>query len=162
MIQIGIHKDIVNEYEEKIIGGLSVRKLVACLVAFPLGAALAAIMSICWQASTDVAGLVVIAATIPIWYLGFFRPGGMDPEKYAELWFEHNFGTTKVFYRRENNARAAYLAQEERNKQNATPSKKERKRAAREPEWLGKPCGKELRRRRRAWKRRERASKVEA
>ena len=157
MIQIGIHKDIVNEYQEKIIGGLSVRKLIACLVAFPVGIAIAWIMSTCWQASTDVSGIVVILATIPIWYLGFFRPGGMDPEKYAELWFEHNFGNTKVFYRRDNNARAAYIAQAERNEKNASPSKKDKKRAVREPEWLGKPRGKELRRRRREWKRRQKA-----
>lgn len=154
MIQIGIHKDIVNEYQEKIIGGLSLRKLVACSVAFPLGIAIARIMTICWQASTDATGIVVIVATLPIWYLGFFRPHGMDPEKYAELWLEHNFGTTKTFYRSDNNARAAYLSQIERNEQNASPSKKERKRAEREPEWLGKPRGKELRRRRREWKRR--------
>lgn len=160
MIQIGIHKDIVNEYQEKIIAGLSLRKLAACAVAFPIGILVAFVMSTCWQASTDVAGIAVIVVTVPIWFVGFFRPHDMDPEKYLELWFQHNFGTTKVHYSRDNNARAIYELQNERNTANGTPSKKELKRTRKEPEWLSKPNNRrELRARRRAWKERQAAAR---
>lgn len=159
MIQIGIHKDIINEYQEKIIAGLSTRKLIACGIAFPLGALIAWVLSTCWQAPTEIIAVIVICVSIPIWYLGFFRPHDMDPERYLELWIQSRFGQTRLPYVRENNCASVLQLMKERMALEVQPSKKDLKQRKRESEWcVSKPGTKrELSQRRRAWKQRKAA-----
>lgn len=135
MIKTSIYKDVVNDYQEKLIGGLSIRKLVACGVAFPLGIFLAFILTTVWGLDVQTSGYVVVIITIPIWYLGFFRPKGMDPEKYALLWWQDTFGNNKLYYK----SHASHLQEaldKCANRQYA-PTKAQLKSAKKEREYLG-------------------------
>ncbi len=159
MIQIGIHKDVINTYQEKIIGGLSLRKLGALGIALPLGVVLAWVLNTCWQAPVEVMATIVAIVTVPIWYLGFFRPHDMDPEKYLELWAQSRFGRTRIPYARDNNCALLLKQMKERAPLDLQPSKKDLKHRKRELEWCAtRPESKsELRARRRAWKERKAA-----
>lgn len=147
MIQIGIHKDILNDYEEKILGGLSIRKLVACAVAFPLGILVTLVLVFIWDVDATAAGYFAAAIAIPIWYLGFAKPKGLAPEKYIVLWFSDRFGEHRLIYKTEASDLHDVLAAER--KEDAGKEK-----ARRKPgdgcEWCGRPHGKSNQKLRRA------------
>lgn len=132
MIKTSIYKDIVNDYQEKLVGGLSIRKLIACGVAFTLGIGLSAILTYIWGLDVQIVGYIVAIATVPIWYLGFMRPHDMDPEKYAVLWIQDRFGTNQLTYK----SHASELAEAYGCCKHA-PTKAQAKIARKEREYLG-------------------------
>lgn len=96
-LKVEIQKD-PNEYKPKIFAGLTMRTLVclasAVLIAIAIGAYSWWVLGI----PSDVSMYVVIAATVPFWLAGFWRPMRMEPERYVVLWLRRNFGKTKLFY----------------------------------------------------------------
>lgn len=96
-LSVKVQKDI-GSYEEKVVGKLSIRTL-ACVIggiASAIGAA-----ALChFGLGIDVAdaSLPVMAASLPFWLTGFFRPHHMKPEVFVPLWFEHEFGQTRLFF----------------------------------------------------------------
>jgi hypothetical protein len=71
------------------------------------------------------ASLPVMAASMPFWLAGFWRPKGLPAERFLPLLLEHRLGDGKLAYCSGNGA--ARLADTERPK----PSRKARRRARR-------------------------------
>lgn len=98
MLTMPIYKDI-GEYTEKVVGKLSARTL-ACVAGGILTSVLVA-MFVYFTLGVDVsyATLPVIAASMPFWLAGFWRPRGMKAEKFIPLWWAHVFGEGQLTYR---------------------------------------------------------------
>ena len=89
MLSVSVHKDI-GEYTEKVVGKLSARTL-ACTAG---GLASAVALGIPVDATT----LPVMAASMPFWLLGFWRPKGLPPERFLPLVASHALGDGKIAY----------------------------------------------------------------
>ncbi|MEG2006758.1 MAG: PrgI family protein [Raoultibacter sp.] len=151
MIEVSIHKDI-NEYQEKVYGGMSIRKIVSIVTAIPIGIGVGALLTYCWEMEIADAAWFVIATTLPIWLLGWWQPEGMKPERYIEIWWQANFGTNKLPYQIDGIPAALNKYSTERNK--AYVSKDDVKENKRCSEWTGKPTKhSEFRKCRKTWKR---------
>ncbi|WP_283171683.1 PrgI family protein [Curtanaerobium respiraculi] len=97
MLSVIVHKDI-SEYTEKVVGKLSARTL-ACVVGgltASVGAAAAAHFGLGVEVSD--ATFPVMAASMPFWLAGFWRPKGMKAEKFIPLYLAHVLGDGKVCY----------------------------------------------------------------
>ena len=83
-----VHKDI-GEYEEKVVGKLSARTLACTAGGLASSVAAAALLNLALGAPVDAATLPVMAASMPFWLLGFWRPRGMRPERFVPLALRH-------------------------------------------------------------------------
>ena len=97
-LQIPIQKDI-GEYQEKIVGKMSFRTLVC--VAGSFASAIAAACTVYFGFGVPVANatLPVMAAALPFWLAGFWRPFGMKLEEFLPLFASHRFSTQHMEYR---------------------------------------------------------------
>lgn len=88
MLSVPVHKDI-GEYTEKIVGKLSARTL-AC-TAGGLAASVAAAAAVHFGLGIEVADatLPVMAASMPFWLMGFWRPKGLKAEEYVPMRLSH-------------------------------------------------------------------------
>jgi hypothetical protein len=97
MLSVTVHKDI-GEYTEKVVGKMSARTL-ACIaggIAASFGAAATSYFAFGIPVSD--ATLPVMAASMPFWLMGFWRPKGLKAEKFIPLWAEHVLGDGKLAY----------------------------------------------------------------
>ena len=86
-LSVKVQKDI-GEYTEKVVGKLSLRTL-ACIaggLASAVGAA--ALCHLGFGIEVADASLPVMAAAVPFWLAGFWRPHHMKPEEFAPLWLD--------------------------------------------------------------------------
>ena len=86
-LSVKVQKDI-GEYTEKVVGKMSLRTL-ACIAAGLASAVVTA--ALCHYAlgiEVADASLPVMAAAIPFWLLGFWRPFHMRLEEFAPLWLD--------------------------------------------------------------------------
>lgn len=83
-----VHKDI-GEYTEKVVGKLSARTL-AC-TAGGLAASVASAAAVHFGLGVEVADatLPVMAASMPFWLMGFWRPKGLKAEEYVPMRLSH-------------------------------------------------------------------------
>lgn len=97
LLSVSVHKDI-GEYSEKVVGKLSARTLL-CVVG-GLGAAIGAAAFTFFVLGIEVsnATLPVMAASMPFWLAGFWRPNGMKLERYLLLWFQHFSTDDRLVY----------------------------------------------------------------
>lgn len=97
MLSVTVHKDI-SEYTEKVVGKPSARTLTC--VAGGLLASIAAAAGAHFGLGIPVsdATLPVMAASMPFWLAGFWRPKGMKAEKFLPLYIEHAIGDGKLAY----------------------------------------------------------------
>jgi hypothetical protein len=98
MLSVTVHKDI-GEYTEKIVGKLSARTL-AC-TAGGIGAAVgtAAFVYLGLGIPVSDATMPVMAASMPFWLLGFWRPRGLKAEEFLPLYLDHALDDGVVTYR---------------------------------------------------------------
>jgi len=124
MLSVSVHKDI-GEYTEKVVGKLSARTL-AC-TAGGLASSVAAAAAVHFGLGLEVADatLPVMAASMPFWLMGFWRPKGLKAEEFAPLFLEHALSDGKLAYEGGNGV--GLLAEAERQK----PGRKARKAARR-------------------------------
>lgn len=97
MLTAPVHKDI-GEYTEKVVGKLSARTL-ACVaggIASSFAAAAGSYFLLGIQVSD--ATLPVMAASMPFWLLGFWRPRGLKAEEYVPMWLDHMLSDGKLAY----------------------------------------------------------------
>lgn len=97
MLSVPVHKDI-SEYREKVVGKLSARTL-ACTaggLAASVAAAAGAHLGLGFEVAD--AALPVMACSMPFWLLGFWRPKGLAPERFAPLYLAHLLGDGKLAY----------------------------------------------------------------
>lgn len=97
MLSVSVHKDI-GEYTEKVVGKLSARTLACTAGGLASAAAVAAVLNLALGVPVDAATLPVMAASMPFWLLGFWRPKGLPAEKYMALLANHTLGDGKLVY----------------------------------------------------------------
>ncbi|MBB3170781.1 PrgI family protein [Parvibacter caecicola] len=97
MLSVSVHKDI-GEYTEKVVGKLSARTLACTAGGLVTAVAVAAVANVGLGVSVDAMTLPVMAASMPFWLLGFWRPKGLVPEKFMPLFAEHVLGNGKLVY----------------------------------------------------------------
>lgn len=97
MLSVAMHKDI-GEYEPKIVGKLTARTLV-CITG-GIGLAVATGMYMYFVLGIDPGDntIPLYAVSLPFWACGFLRPHGMKFERFALLWFLHNFSSNVLTY----------------------------------------------------------------
>lgn len=99
-ISVPIPKEI-TEYEEKIIFGLSLRKLVCLVSAILLGVGTYLLCTIVLGVSGDTTSYIIIIEAVPLMAIGFIKKDGMTFEQYAALWVRHRIGANKLAYETE-------------------------------------------------------------
>lgn len=99
-IRVNVYKEI-TEYEEKIIFGLSKRKLICSIIAGLLSISTFFVSTKILGISIDATSYVIILESIPIMAFGFYKKNGLPFEKYAFLFMRNMFGTTKLAYKTE-------------------------------------------------------------
>ncbi|MBS5632611.1 PrgI family protein [Enterocloster bolteae] len=97
-LETKIHKDI-NEYQEKILFGMSIRQLICALVSALLSVATGYIMTKKLGFTMDSASYVIILECMPIMALGFVRINGFTAEQYFKLLVKHYTGISRRKYR---------------------------------------------------------------
>ena len=97
MLTAPVHKDI-GEYTEKVVGKLSARTLtcVAGGILSSFAAAAGSYFLLGIQVSD--AALPVMAASMPFWLLGFWRPRGLKAEEYVPMRLDHMLFDGKLAY----------------------------------------------------------------
>lgn len=96
-LQIPIQKDI-GEYQEKIVGKMSLRTLACVSLGFASAIAAAAIVYFGLGIEVGNATLPVMAAALPFWLAGFWRPFGMKLEEFLPLLWEHSMNSQTMLY----------------------------------------------------------------
>ena len=97
MLSVSVHKDI-GEYTEKVVGKLSARTLACTAGGLAASVAAAAVASVGFGVPVEAATLPVMAASMPFWLMGFWKPKGLPAEKYVPLLAEHVLGDGKLVY----------------------------------------------------------------
>ena len=97
MLSVTVHKDI-SEYTEKVVGKLSARTLTCVTGGLLASIAAAAGAHFGLGIPVSDATLPVMAASMPFWLAGFWRPKGMKAEKFLPLYIEHVTGDGKLAY----------------------------------------------------------------
>lgn len=97
-LQIPIQKDI-GEYQEKIVGKMSFRTLVCVAGGFASTIAAACIVYFGFGVPVANATLPVMAASLPFWLAGFWRPFGMKLEEFLPLFADHHLSVQHMLYR---------------------------------------------------------------
>lgn len=124
MLSVSVHKDI-GEYTEKIVGKLSVRTLACTAGGLASSVAAAALCHFAIGVPVESASLPVMAASMPFWLAGFWRPKGMVAERFLPLLLEHALTDGKLAYCAGNGV--AHLSDFDRQR----PSRKARRAARR-------------------------------
>lgn len=88
MLHAPIYKDI-GEYTEKVVGKLSARTLACVAAGVATSFAAAAVCHFAIGIDVADAALPVMAASMPFWLLGFWRPKGLKAEEYLPMRFAH-------------------------------------------------------------------------
>ena len=97
-LSVAVHKDI-GEYQEKVVGKLSLRTLLCVAGGLATSVATAAACQLLIGVEAADASLPVMAASLPFWLLGFWRPHGMRAERFLPLLCEHVAGDGRLTYR---------------------------------------------------------------
>ena len=97
MLSVAVHKDI-GEYTEKVVGKLSVRTLACTAGGLGASVAVAAVAYLGLGIPVDAVTLPVMAASMPFWLMGFWRPKGLPAEKFVPLLANHLLSDGKLLY----------------------------------------------------------------
>lgn len=97
-LQIPIQKDI-GEYEEKIVGKLTLRTLCCLALGFSAAVAVAALLRLGFKVDVSAMTFPIMAAALPFWLAGFCKPYGMPFEKFVPLLASHALNGQALAYR---------------------------------------------------------------
>ena len=97
-LSVAVHKDI-GEYQEKVVGKLSLRTLLCVAGGLATSVAAAAAGQLLRGIEAADASLPVMCASLPFWLAGFWRPHGMRAERFLPLLWEHATGDGTLLYR---------------------------------------------------------------
>lgn len=97
-LQIPIQKDI-GEYEEKIVGKLTLRTLCCLALGFSPAMAVAAFLNLGLKADVSAMTFPIMACALPFWLAGFCKPYGMPFEKFVPLLATHALNSQALVYR---------------------------------------------------------------
>ena len=94
-LQIPIQKDI-GEYDEKIVGKLTLRTLCCLALGFSAAVAVAAVAHLGFKADVSAMTFPIMAAA---WLAGFCKPYGLPFEKFVPLLAHHALNNQALTYR---------------------------------------------------------------
>ena len=97
MLSVAVHKDI-GEYTEKVVGKLSARTLACTAGGLASSVATAAALNLALGVPVDAATLPVMAASMPFWLMGFWRPKGLTAERYLAMLARHALSDGVLVY----------------------------------------------------------------
>lgn len=97
-LQIPIQKDI-GEYDEKIVGKLTLRTLCCLALGFSAAVAVAAVAHLGLNADVSAMTLPIMAAALPFWLAGFCKPYGLPFERFVPLLASHALNNQSLTYR---------------------------------------------------------------
>jgi hypothetical protein len=97
-LQIPVQKDI-GEYDEKIVGKLTLRSAVCLGAGFLSAVGVAAFTHFVLGIDVSKATLPVMACALPFWLLGFCKPCGLPLEKFVVLYANHVLHAHPMTYR---------------------------------------------------------------
>ena len=97
MLSVAVHKDI-GEYTEKVVGKLSARTLACTAGGLASSVATAAALNLTLGVPVDAATLPVMAASMPFWLMGFWRPKGLTAERYLAMLARHALSDGVLVY----------------------------------------------------------------
>mgnify|MGYP002602399089 FL=1 len=97
MLSVAVHKDI-GEYTEKVVGKLSARTLACTAGGLASSVATAAALNLALGVPVDAATLPVMAASMPFWLMGFWRPKGLTAERYLAMLVRHALSDGVLVY----------------------------------------------------------------
>ena len=96
-LSVTVHKDI-GEYQEKVVGKLSLRTLACVAGGLSVSVAVAAALHFLAGIDPSDASLPVMACSMPFWLMGFWRPHGMRAERFCPLLAEHALTDCRLAY----------------------------------------------------------------
>ena len=96
-LRIPVQKDI-GEYEEKIVGKMSLRTLACVSLGFGSAVGAAAFVHLGLHADVADAAFPIMLCSMPFWLAGFWRPFGMRAEKFAPLLTNHHLKDQRLLY----------------------------------------------------------------
>lgn len=97
-LQIPIQKDI-GEYDEKIVGKLTLRTLCCLALGFSAAVAVAAVLRLGLKVDVSAMTLPIMAAALPFWLAGFCKPYGLPFERFVPLLASHALNNQSLVYR---------------------------------------------------------------
>ena len=97
-LQIPIQKDI-GEYDEKIVGKLTLRTLCCLALGFSAAVAVAAVAHLGLKADVSAMTFPIMAAALPFWLAGFCKPYGLPFERFVPLLASHALNNQSLTYR---------------------------------------------------------------
>lgn len=97
MLTVPVHKDF-TEYKAKWIGGMTLRTIVCITVALSCSAAFSAVCILALGIDPGTVSYAVWIVALPAALIGFYRPHGMDFEKFVPLWWRHTMEPQLVLY----------------------------------------------------------------
>lgn len=97
-LQIPIQKDI-GEYDEKIVGKLTLRTLCCLALGFSAAVAVAAVAHLGLKADVSAMTFPIMVAALPFWLAGFCKPYGLPFERLAPLLASHALNNQSLTYR---------------------------------------------------------------
>ena len=96
-LRIPVQKDI-GEYEEKIVGKMSLRTLACVSLGFGSAVGAAAFVHLGLRADVADAAFPIMLCSMPFWLAGFWRPFGMKLEEFLPLLWEHSMNSQTMLY----------------------------------------------------------------
>lgn len=97
-LQIPIQKDI-GEYDEKIVGKLTLRTLCCLALGFSAAVAVAAVAHLGLKADVSAMTFPIMVAALPFWLAGFCKPYGLPFERFVPLLASHALNNQALTYR---------------------------------------------------------------
>lgn len=97
-LQIPIQKDI-GEYDEKIVGKLTLRTLCCLALGFSAALSVAAVLHLGLKVDVSAMTLPIMAAALPFWLAGFCKPCGLPFERFVPLLASHALNSQVLVYR---------------------------------------------------------------
>lgn len=88
----------IEDYEEKILFGLSLRQLLCLAGAVVLSIGSYFVATKVFGLSMDAASYLIILEALPLMCIGFIRKDGQPFEKYFALFLRQKIGNNKLFY----------------------------------------------------------------
>lgn len=96
-LHMPVQKDI-GEYEEKIVGKMTLRTIACLALGFGSAIAAGALFRLALGLEASTMALPIMLCSMPFWLAGFWRPLGMRAEELAPLLWAHETNGQRLAY----------------------------------------------------------------
>ena len=96
-LHMPVQKDI-GEYEEKIVGKMTLRTIACLALGFGSAVAAGALFRLALGLDASTMAFPIMLCSMPFWLAGFWRPLGMRAEEFAPLLWAHEANGQRLAY----------------------------------------------------------------